>query len=205
MKRLKLLTVMVLALLFILPFWNYTVSLENYISFVPFVLFIMLTFFLSRKETIISECNDEIKLSDVIKASMINFFIYPIIAVLFGIIVMFFNNFFSKNVFLFVLYVLLLQNIVFITPGEKLLGIQIKKDGIKDFLSILICNLYYVLPLYSVFLSKEIQKSQQFEIAFCCIFLFYLTNAYYRFFVSHNLNLLEKVLKIKKFKINRKI
>ena len=67
----------IIALLIIIPFWDFSFSLVNYLSFLPFLLMIIISLIFKvtpPKNTENAFVN--LKLSDIIKASTINFLIF---------------------------------------------------------------------------------------------------------------------------------
>lgn len=190
----------------LLPFWDFSFIIGNYISFIPFILYTVLLVFIEKKrktETI--DVNDivNVKISDIYKSFFLNclFFIIFVFALYLMIKVI---GKFKKNVLLLIFYVLLTQNSAVRSPGFYICKINIKDYSLKRGILLLINNLYKFSIFYQALFPEPYRSSEASTIVFFILFLFYAINFFYRVFVSKDCSLMERILGINYFKISVK-
>lgn len=200
--------VCILAFAFLIPFWNFTPVLENYLSLIPYIIY-TITLVIVRKNIHKSneetEANENITISDIYKAFFFNFLFFVMFACIFGGFVKLCEKFFTKNVLYFIIYVWLTQNAAITSPGFKICKILIDRTTLGKSISLLLFNVYK----FSIFIyglcSEEFRKSSLGISIFSLIFLFYLINIFYRFFISKKYSLVEHLLKIKYQKVENDV
>ena len=199
------LIICLLALISILPFWNFSLVIGNYLSFIPFILYSVVLFLLDRRKQKEPRENvaegSEITFFDINKAFFFNFCFFTLAMIAFTFLLNFSITFFSQNVGLFVLFVLLTLNSVVTSPGFYICRIGIDRNSLKKSVLLLFNNILKYSFVYLALFFQNWRSDTQYKDPLCMgILIFYMINIAYILLVSKNYSLVEKILKIKYYK-----
>ena len=169
-----------LALISLLPFWDFSLIKENYISFIPFVLYTIVLFLFERLRKKNITNNSVVKTNcwaaDIYKAFFLNFLFFALFIFVFYLTIKFSMSFFSKNILLFIFYVWFTQNSAVTSPGFCICKIFIDRFTIRKAISLLLYNFYKYSIFYLALFQKRFFESKSGTNIFCILFILTISN-----------------------------
>lgn len=181
----------------LLPFWDYSLTLKNYISFIPFIIYSIILFLFDKfKNQEKTNSSVDITTSDIYKAFLFNFLFFVLFVFIFFLLIKLLPNIFSKNILLLFYLILFTQNTGITSPGFFICKIFVENLTFKKRLLLLINNFYKYLIFYIGLFPKSLRESKYGIAAISFIFLFYIINLFYRFLISKKYSFVEHLLKI---------
>lgn len=191
--------VLILSFLCISPYCDFTLKIENYVSFIPYLIYSVFLLFYSKKyeKNIKKNSIDGITLSMSRKSFFINFLCFVLLSLIYVSCRKLFPNYLTRNFVHFILYVLLIQNTVIRSPGFMLMNIYINNDSLKNVIILFINNMLKYSIIIWALQPKDLFYSETGKIISYFNFTLYLINFFYKYFISKSYFLFEKILGIK--------
>ena len=197
--------IFILSFLCVAPYCDFTLTLGNYISFIPYLVYsVFVFFFYLRKEKGSKNFSDyEITLSASRKSFFLNFLVFVLLSLIYVSGRKLFPKYLTRNFAHFILYVLLIQNTVIRSPGFMLMNIYPNNDSVKNMIMLFINNILKYSIIIWALQPKDLYYSETGKIISYFNFTLYLINFYYKYFISKNYFLFEKLLGIKYYQVSK--
>lgn len=191
----------IFAFLILMPIVPFDKMPISYLWLLPVIIYITYSYF--RKESKL-EMNRIAETKEVVKAVILNVIVFLSLCLILSIALRLLSDYTSIIIVYVIFYFILVQNITIMSPGYFYLNISIPNKTLIEKSKILLLNFIKLFVFYFLFFSDKYELNDKIQVSILEIVLFlYVLVIISRIFIFKNSSILEKIMKVNIYSVNK--
>lgn len=191
----------IFAFLILIPIVPFDKMPISYLWFLPVIIYIIYSYF--RKESKL-EMNRIAETKELVKAVILNVIAFLSLCLILSIALRLLSDYTSIIIVYVIFYFILVQNITIRSPGYFYLNISIPNKTLIEKIKVLLLNFIKLFVFYFLFFSDKYEITDKIQVSILEIVLFlYVLVIISRIFIFKNSSILEKIMKVNIYSVNK--